>query len=68
MDNEEEILLRRILATVYCGILLYADDEELIDNIVQPHIDFNRDSTSTILQKIQKRGQNSLQKMTNLKV
>lgn len=68
MDNEEEILLRRILATVYCGILLYADDDELQDNTVHPHIDFNRDSASIILQKIQQRGQNSIKRWANLKV
>lgn len=49
-DNQ---ILRKLLAFAYSGSSLYTDDGELQDQ----EIDYNRDSVAEIEQKITKRGE-----------
>jgi hypothetical protein len=55
-QTDDEPLLRRLLAFQYAGTLLYADDGELQDNRVSPFIDFKRDSSVVIHNKMIERG------------
>lgn len=47
--------LRVLLAIAHAGLSLYADDNELQDNRVEPFIDFKRDSVSEIERKLRER-------------
>lgn len=55
ISDEEEFILRRLLAVRYAGAVLYTDDGELQDNYEQPMIDFLRDAPSEIEQKMYQR-------------
>ena len=55
ISDEEEFILRRLLAVRYAGAVLYTNDGELEDNYEVPFIDFLRDLPSEIEAKIYQR-------------
>lgn len=55
--KEENLALRRMLAMLYCGPLLYTDDGELCDGRECPTIDFLRYDPGTIAQLMRQRAQ-----------
>lgn len=55
-QQDDERLLRLLLAVRVAGASLYADDGEMSDCSEQPHIDFKRDSVKEIERKLIERG------------
>ncbi len=53
--EQENKLLRLMLAVYTCGRTLYADDGELQCNAMHPNIDFKRDSADEIQRKLAER-------------
>lgn len=58
--EQENVILRELLAFRVAGGLLYHDDGELSDASEWPHIDFKRDSALEIELKLRERGIRSL--------
>lgn len=61
--QEDNKLLRQLLAHAYSGSHLYMDDGELQDNFTAPFIDYRRDSVVSIQAAMQTRGIAALQEI-----
>lgn len=61
--DEENKVLRRLLAVRVAGALLYHDDGELQDATAVPHIDFKRESPESIEAKLIERGRRAFAAM-----
>ena len=59
--EEDNRILRELLALRVAGMLLYGDDGELQDTTEQPWIDFRRDSAQAIRRKLHERAVRKLQ-------
>lgn len=67
-SQEENAVLRRLLAFAYSGAKLYYDDGELQDSSQLPFIDFKRDKVQAIEEAMRQRTRSTLSQLENIEL